>query len=196
MGKGKCKSVIGNGINDYSGQVVFNGVSIKSYLAWINMLKRCYYEKLHKKRQTYSDCRVCDEWLLFSNFKKWFDDNCQEGYALDKDILQQGNKIYSPETCCFVPKEINNLLIKHDKKRGDLPIGIYYDYKKYQASVCIGNGKRKIAGRFDTVEEAFNAYKSAKEEIIRHIAEKYYTEGKIPKNVYKALIKYKVNIED
>lgn len=62
---------------------------------------------LPKNKPTYEGCTVCDEWLYFSNFKKWFDENYIEGFQLDKDIIIRGNKVYSPQTCCFVPKEIN-----------------------------------------------------------------------------------------
>jgi hypothetical protein len=50
--------------------------------------------------------------------------------ALDKDILYKGNKIYSPDTCVFVPQEINALFVKNDANRGDLPIGVFYTLTK------------------------------------------------------------------
>lgn len=46
---------------------------------------------------------------FFSNFAEWFDKHHVEGWELDKDILVSGNRTYSPETCCFVPHEINVL---------------------------------------------------------------------------------------
>ena len=96
-----------------------NGETIKSYSVWTSMLKRCYSDKCQKKQPTYKGCCVCEEWLNYSNFKKWFNDNYYEiegeQMNLDKDILVKGNKIYSPETCVFVPKKINTLFVKSNK---------------------------------------------------------------------------------
>ena len=84
-----CKKqlIFGIGVNDYDGHVRINGKIIKSYDVWHSMIERCYSKKSHKKRPTYIGCKVHKEWLYFSNFKKWFDENYIEGYELDKDIL-------------------------------------------------------------------------------------------------------------
>ena len=48
------------------------------------------------------------------------------GFELDKDLLVPGNKVYSQETCCFLPKEINTALIRdHSSKTSGFPVGIY-----------------------------------------------------------------------
>ena len=114
------------------------------------MIERCYSKKSHKKRPTYIGCKVHKEWLYFSNFKKWFDENYIEGYELDKDILFKGNKWYCTDTCAFVPKEINSLFTKHDSKRGNFPIGVSYkkEIKKFYSSVSI-NGVIKNLGFFN-----------------------------------------------
>lgn len=174
-----------------------NGSIMPSYNTWHDMLKRCYSEKLHKKEPAYIGCSVCNEWKYFSNFKDWFDSNYVEGYALDKDILVKGNKVYSPETCCFVPKGLNSLLTNRKNHRGKYPLGVskasYSD--NYEAAVY-KNGKRVHIGTFKTIEEAFNAYKVAKEAYIKEVATKYYNDGKIARNVYEALMNYKVEITD
>ena len=81
----------------------------KCYKAWYHMLQRCYDHKLHERYPTYKDCKVSEEWHNFQNFGKWFDDNYYEiegeTMTLDKDILTKHNKIYSPETCIFVPQK-------------------------------------------------------------------------------------------
>jgi len=72
--------------------------------AWENMKQRCYSEIYQKQYPTYKGCYVCDEWLNdYETFKKWFYEHYKESFVLDKDILFEGNKIYSPETCCFCP---------------------------------------------------------------------------------------------
>lgn len=57
---------------------------------WRSMLSRCYSKKYQEKEPSYIDCSVCEEWLLFSNFKKWFDENYVDGYALDKRYSYKG----------------------------------------------------------------------------------------------------------
>lgn len=95
------------------------------YRYWMSMLKRCYDQNHLKQYSTYSDCEVCEEWLKISNFKKWFDKNYVQGWQIDKDILVKGNRVYSPETCCFVPQEINNVFnsrVKEETKIDRAPM--------------------------------------------------------------------------
>lgn len=169
----------------------------RAYVVWRNMLMRCYDEKTHIKRPTYIGCTVCNEWHNYSNFKQWFDENYQEGYCLDKDILFKGNKVYSPKTCCFVPNEINSILTKRQNYRGNLPIGVRYSDSRLRYKVQFTKSSDKTyIGYFSAPEEAFDAYKRAKEEYIKEVAEKYYKEGAISEKVYNALMNYKVEITD
>lgn len=170
------------------------------YGLWFNMIRRCYHTRPFER--AYNECSVCDEWLDFSNFKQWFNNlgnGYVEGYHLDKDIITKGNTIYSPSTCCFVPIEINSLLTKRQKLRGKYPIGVSefkQNYQiKYKASIS-KYGSQCHLGYFNTPNEAFNAYKIAKEQYIKELAEKYFQEGKITKRVYNALMKYEVEITD
>lgn len=195
----KTKLVYGVGINDYKGNIKYNHVHILSYHTWGQMLKRCYSQDFLSKNRTYIGCVVCDEWLFFSNFKKWFDKNYIDGYSLDKDIIYKGNKIYSPDTCCFVPNEINVLLCKSGKQRGCMPIGVHqremangFKYVAYMNKF----GRRVHLGTFNTPNEAFTAYKHAKEAHIQEMATQYYKDGKINEKVYNALMNYKVEITD
>lgn len=186
------------GEGDY--KVSENGKATNQYIVWHNMLKRCYDVKLHEKYPTYTNCTVCDEWLNFQNFALWYDENYYEipgeQIALDKDILTKGNKIYSPKTCVFVPQNINLLFVKSDNTRGKYLIGVHYhkQKKKYQARCSLGTGRQKHLGLYDTPEEAFKAYKEFKEALIKKIANDYME--LIPFNLYKAMIKYEVDIDD
>ena len=170
------------------------------YQTWKDMLKRCYSIKEIEKYPTYKKCSVCEEWHNFQNFAKWYDENyyeieCQR-MCLDKDILCKGNTIYAPETCVFVPNNINTLFINCKSKRGSLPIGITYDKKNnnYQAKCSMGNGKSKHLGKFTSVEDAFNCYKKNKELIIKEIANQY--KNLIPQKVYEAMMNYVVELDD
>lgn len=102
--------IFGVGISDCK-KIPWSKTKEKAYSVWYDMLRRCYDERCHKVRPSYKKCTVCEEWLLFSNFKKWFDENYIEGYCLDKDIKQKNleHKIYSPKTCLFVTKSENAL---------------------------------------------------------------------------------------
>lgn len=180
----------GLGINDLTRK---DRICVKH---WRNMMNRCYGESYQKRNTTYIGCTVCDEWHIASNFKKWFDKNYVEGYVLDKDIIIKGNKVYSPESCCFVPEYINNLLLRRQNDRGELPIGVTITRNgKYYVRVY-KYGKACVVGTFTSKKDAFNAYKKAKEEHIKRLATELYNDGKINKNVYKALMNYEVEIND
>lgn len=169
----------------------------KSYLKWHDMLVRCYNEKFHERQPQYRECTVCEEWLNYSNFKVWYDQNKIKGMSLDldKDILFKGNKIYSPETCCFVPHAINTLFLNKKADRGDFPIGVSYekDKKKFRAYMSF-MGKQIKIGTFDTAESAFARYKEYKEDVIKDIAEQYKDE--IPYKVYEAMMNWEIEIDD
>ena len=167
------------------------------------MLMRCYYDKYQKKHPTYKGCTVCEEWHNYSNFKNWYDENYYEiegeQMALDKDILVKGNKTYSPNTCVFVPQNINTLFIKRNKARGKYPIGITFnkDANKFIAKCnTFYNVKKqqKYLGLYNTIEDAFNAYKKFKETEIKQIADEY--KDKIPNKLYEAMYNYEVEITD
>jgi len=166
--------VHGHGTNDVSFMVysTVNGkqVMYKPYRIWTHMLERCFSAKLHEKFPTYRGCTVCEEWLIFSNFDSWMNEQDWQGRELDKDILFQSNKLYSPATCCFISKSLNLLLNAHGAARGDLPLGVDWHKarKKYRAKICI-NGKNKYLGLFKTPEAAKAVYNKAKyAEIHRH----------------------------
>lgn len=194
---GRRRLVFGVGVNDSSKAISKHNIrNDKDYYLWHGMIQRCYDDYTQKIYPTYNGCTVCDEWLYFSNFKKWFDENYIEGYQLDKDILVKGNKVYSPDTCCFVPFEINTLFTKSNAKRGVLPIGVqHYAHNRFLSCFKCG-GKVTYLGVFDKVEDAFCAYKQAKEGYIKEVAENYYAKGLITERVYKALLNYKVEITD
>lgn len=197
----KCKSnnkkslVFGVGVNDLNDYIFSDYKLSKCYTVWHSMIRRCYSKVYQKHKKSYAVCSVCDEWLLLSNFYKWFDANYIENFDLDKDILFKGNKIYSPKTCSFVPKRINCLLVSCKSKRGGLPIGVKKKGNLYESS-CRVNEKDVYLGIFKNEYDAFLAYKKAKEEYIKELATIYYNNGNITKEVYNALLRYEVEIND
>lgn len=203
----------GNVINPYDKKIYnkgFIGIGKYSYKnhkyiynAWKHMLNRCYSDKKSAKNSTYVNCEVCEEWLNFQNFAKWYEENYYkiegEKMCLDKDILYKGNKLYSPSTCIIVSNRINVLFVKSDKSRGEYPIGCSYDKERDKIEVhCqrIFPYKRKFLGRFplDRPFQAFTCYKQFKEKYIKEVAEEY--KELIPKKLYDAMYKYEVEIND
>jgi hypothetical protein len=185
------------GEGDYKAKI--NGKATPQYEVWKKMLQRCYSDKFQEKNPTYKGCSVDESWHNFQVFAKFYDDNFYqiEGQRMniEKDILIRGNKIYSPETCVFVPQNINLLFTKRGSQRGDLPIGVIMNGKKYLAQCNNGTrNSKKYLGIFDTVEEAFQAYKTYKEQLIKERAEQY--KGLIPVNLYNALMNYEIQIND
>lgn len=170
-----------------------NGKLTKAYRTWDSMLRRCYgsLELLH--RPTYETCTVDPTWLNFQTYALWFEQHYIEGYQLDKDLLIKGNKIYGPDTCCFIPREINMLLVTRVRKRGTLPLGVAKLRNKFQSSIS-KEGVRQNLGTFNTIEEAFFAYKDAKEFHLKVIAERF--KAVISEKEYLALFNYKVTIVD
>ena len=169
----------------------------ESYLRWHDMLNRCYNAKFHGRQPQYMGCTVCEEWLNYSNFKAWYDQNKIPGMSLDldKDILFKGNKVYSPETVALVPHAINTLFLSKKADRGGYPIGVSYekDKKKFRAAMAFMGEQIKL-GTFDTAEAAFARYKEYKEDFIRDMAQQYKDE--IADKVYEAMMGWEIEKED
>ena len=110
----KIVKICGVGITDSN--TYENRKKLRSYNVWRCILQRCYNQKnISYKWYGAKGVKVCDEWLYYSNFKKWYNDNYIEGFQIDKDI--KGNhKLYSPKTCCFVSASVN---VKESNSRRD-----------------------------------------------------------------------------
>ena len=180
-----------------------NGKLKREFIIWHEMLRRCYDPKYQEKYPTYKGCEVEEHLLNFQHMGEWLDKNYYEvpgeKMCLDKDILCKGNKIYSRETCIFVPKRINSLFTKRDNARGKDPIGVS-DLPSGNYRVMCNNeyGKSIYLGTYSTKREAFQVYKEYKEKVIKKVIDSY--EGKIPEPFYgrlkTAMYNYKVEIND
>ena len=187
------------GEGDYPKSI--DGKHSPAYIKWHSMMARCYSKTTKKTHPTYKDCTVCEEWHNFQNFAKWYEENYyeidNETMCLDKDILIKGNKVYSPQTCVFVPNDINVLFIKKHNHRGEYPMGVSYhkNDKKYCSRCSNPLLKETVTiGRFETPDLAFSHYKEYKESLIKEVANIY--KEKIPHNLYVAMYRYEVDIED
>lgn len=187
-----------------------NGIIQKEYDTWIGMIRRCYDEKIKKKTPAYQDVICCKEWLLYENFYEWLheQENFEKWYngnrwAVDKDIILKGNKIYCPEFCCLTPHDVNTLFCKRDSDRGDYPLGVSFNKNtnKYIAKLSMkyDTGKRhsKHIGVYNMAEEAFYlGYKPTKEKYIKQVAKIEFENGNITKKCYEAMMNYQVEITD
>jgi hypothetical protein len=87
-----------------------------------------------------------------------------ENYHIDKDILIPGNKLYSENTCVFVPAALNKFFIASDASRGLYPLGVSTDNTpgRFRVILCIDGVQRRI-GSSRSIQEASEMYKIAKE---------------------------------
>ena len=180
-----------------------NGKLTDEFIIWYGMIQRCYDPKYHEDRPTYKECTVEDHLLNFQHMGEWINKNYYEVSGekmhLDKDILCKGNKVYSGDTCIFVPQRINSLFVKCDKARGKNPIGVTPTSSgNYVVRCNDGYGKEIPLGTYSTKEQAFNVYKEYKENVIKEVIDSY--EGKIPEPYYSrlktAMYNYEVDITD
>lgn len=182
------KGYIGEG--KYVGWV--NGNHTEEYEIWKGILKRCYSESQKDVFNSYFNIsEVCDEWLNFQNFAEWYHTHkyeCDGRLHIDKDIKYPGNKLYSPYHCLLTPQRINMLFMNKPNNRG-LPNGI----KKYKSEYLAKYNQEEL-GIYPTVEETYAVYSDAKKKAIIAIANEY--KGKIPEELYNALLNYEIRIEN
>lgn len=148
---------LGTNDADYPLTQLVGGKRVKCpfYSTWYNMMYRCY----SGKKASYKGCSVHPEWHSFMNFRSWMEKQDWEGKHLDKDLMFEGNKIYSEVTCVFISEEVNKFMPDCKSVRGDYPVGVYFDKSvgKYK-SQCRVKGTYKHIGLFDSVQDACQAY--------------------------------------
>lgn len=171
------------------------------YIKWASLRDRCTGEKFKERFPTYSDVNCCKDWLLYSNFKIWMENQPWVGMELDKDIIMQGNKTYCPEYCRFVPQRINKLLSDARKTRGNFPLGVYYKQKSsdmvnelskpFVAKVSRFDSKRgcsETLGTFSDKMLAHKAWQTAKADEICKTVDWWSLQPSFQEDVAKALL--------
>ena len=167
------------------------------YNIWKSLIARCYSKTYHNL-QCYHNVCVSDNFKHFQKFCNWATHQRgfnKKGWHLDKDLLSKESKIYSEETCCFIPQDIN-LLIRYPYRKGrDLPRGVVKTKtNNFTARLSTSGGVKRHIGTYSTVEEAFTKYKEAKEAYVRSIADKW--KDQIDPRAYEALMAWEINIDD
>lgn len=180
------KLVFGVGINDADYAVQRNETTevngkkkqklvwrCQYYTTWKSMLQRCYSAKYQERKPTYAGCSVSDEWLTFSSFKNWMETQDWEGKELDKDILVEGNKVYSADTCVFVTQMVNKFTTDNGANRGEWKIGVYWCKQTGKFRSQCSNPftkKQERLGYFDCEEAAHKAWANRKLELAHELA--------------------------
>ena len=143
------------------------------YQVWRNMLMRCYDAKFQERQPTYKNCTVSTEWLIFSVFKSWMEQQDWEGKHLDKDLLFEGNKVYSHETCVFITGAVNNFTTDSRAARGEWLIGVNWDKTAEKFHSRCNNpftNKKEHLGRFTCEQQAHEAWLKRKLELAHELA--------------------------
>lgn len=179
------------GVGEYAAKI--NGVVTRAYHAWGNMLTRCYDERLRSRFPTYADCTVCESWLNYQNFAKWFNENNYniDDYEVDKDLIKNGNKVYCPQFCALVPRDLNILLSKPKITSKKLPVGVSRNGKSFRSRYSGLDNITIFIGNFKTAQEAHQEYVIAKEAYVKEVANKW--RGRIDERVYNSLMNWTVN---
>lgn len=168
--------------------------SYKAHQSWCDVIKRCYCEEFLEKNQTYQGCSVHRDWHNFQNFAKWYTENYIEGWKLDKDILVDGNKIYGPETCCFVPQIINCQFTVVKGSKSGLPRGVQKKGKRFIVETkrleCGKKTYLKPDSPFRDANIAHEAWKEYKVNYIKELAEEH--RDLLEPKVYNKLINTKL----
>ena len=183
------------GVGEY--KVSINSKATKEYETWRSMLVRCYDSKYQNLQPTYVGTTVYSEWLNFQNFAKWHKENFPNieniFFELDKDLLQKNieNKIYSPETCVFLPNKINTFIIGKQSNNTSGYIGVSWDkpHSKWKCNINdFKSNKYLYLGLFKNIKDAVSKYENARDEQAEY-AKEYLRELKyLPENII-ALIK-------
>lgn len=151
-------------------------LEVKLYAVWANMIHRCYDPYRLNTYSTYMDCFVCDEWHNFQNFADWFYSKgigSVEGLFIDKDLKYPGNKIYSPDKCVFVSRDVNNFTTDRGALRGKYLIGVTRKPECKDFTARCHNpetGERDVLGVFDSEIDAHIAWRRAKSNGAKYLA--------------------------
>lgn len=171
-----------------------------SWRRWCDIVQRCREGgKFQERRITYKG--VLNRFSDFQNFTNWsisqigYDIKDDKGqlYVLDKDILSEEFKVYSEDTCLFVPKSINNFILGSGRIRGDYPVGVYKHKQSglFHSRIKI-EAKQKSLGYFTDPLSAHRAWQKAKYEMTYSIADSFKNTHE---KLYEGLSKWAMKIE-
>ena len=136
----------------------------KASAVWHAMRQRCGVGGSKKANAAYADCVMSENFLKFQFFAEWCQTQIGYGlpnYQIDKDILLEGNRVYSEVNCVFVPQELNSFFCSRSGPVSDLPKGVTRCKNSYSARFAPASVSGYL-GMFKTVEEASQSYQDAR----------------------------------
>ena len=174
-------------------------VDSRIYGHWVKLLDRVYnLENKHSaSNRTYKGCTIDESWHNFQNFCEWTitQKYWQEPDAcLDKDLIVEGNKHYSSDTCCYLHNNINVFISGCKVSDAGLPRGVNRIKPKTSGSKvgyvarCYFKSDREYLGYFNTVEQAFAAYSTRKKAVALDLCRRY--SGLISETALNSLLRY------
>lgn len=189
------KLVCGWGVNDADYQIQISipnpaGGTMKGatridcpyYRAWGRMVERCHSGRF----PAYAGTVICEEWRYFMAFRSWMDQQPWAGNELDKDILGDGT-LYSPATCCFVPRSVNMFWNKSSRSGHGLPGASYRKSSRRYMAQCAVGGRNVALGYFDTELDAHRAWVAAKEEAMAILLDSVHLEPRVVEGMHRKL---------
>lgn len=158
----------------------------REYDHWCRMLQRSYDPKWFEKHPTYEKCEVKEVWWDYQAFASYYH-NCEYkpiNSDLDKDLLVFRNKVYGPDTCVFLPEQVNKGIVI----RGRVSVWHSRDekYETYCNGVYIGRS-------YDPLHYADTWLKN-KQTHIQSLAENY--KNILDPRAYDALMNFTVGVID
>lgn len=150
-----------------------------AYVKWYSMLYRCYNLSCQEKNPTYVGCSVHPLWHGAESFLGWYDSYPykEADWHLDKDILISGNKVYGPETCCIVPREINNFFKKRHRDTSEVALGVGIkrddDYGVDYYITCDISNSPRCYDFFESIDEAADFYWEGRQRLLARLLIKW-----------------------
>lgn len=152
---------------------------------WGSIVSRCKPNgNFQLKQPTYEGCT--NNFKSFDTFVDWsreqdgynFSDNVRGKswfWQLDKDILVRQNKVYSEDTCLFVPHHVNKFVSVKRRTGMLLPIGVSFHKRvgKFAAQIMGISGKVEHLGYMSNPEDAHRLWQRAKYEKGTLLAESF-----------------------
>jgi hypothetical protein len=182
----KKRPIHGVAINDAAYVTQTRAGACPIYMRWRQVLRRT----LNPLEPSFGRSKICDEWLRFSGFEPWMRQQRWVGLELDKDILGNGDRVYSPKNCAFVPQYLNQIIncIK-PKSPGDCLIGTRKNRSgRFEAKCNVGSSQAKFIGTYDTAELAHRAWQNEKVTQIELAVNRYASEMFFRSDVAEALM--------
>lgn len=189
---------------DYPITITVDGKRVRCpfHARWSNLTGRV----LNVYDRSYDSSQIVEDWLTFSNFKAWMEQQDWEGKELDKDILVKGNQVYGPDTCVFVPRRLNTLLNTQRLINKNSLLGVNYSKpskdminslsKPWRAQVSSFDQRQQLyLGCYATQEEAHYVWQIAKSKELEKAIVWYMTQDSYDTRVVNALKSRKEDLE-